>query len=78
LKDGPPRRRVGLVVEGAPARRRFYQHSPGKALMLFFLVLMDCLYKRAPRFLRLKVKTSSVSCAFIVGKVLNMCIQQAL
>ena len=22
LKDGPPRRRVGLVVEGAPARRR--------------------------------------------------------
>jgi aminomethyltransferase len=21
LKDGPPRRRVGLVVEGAPARR---------------------------------------------------------
>lgn len=22
LKDGPPRRRVGLVVEGAPARRK--------------------------------------------------------
>ncbi len=21
LKDGPPRRRVGLIVEGAPARR---------------------------------------------------------
>ena len=23
LKDGPPRRRVGLIVEGAPARRMF-------------------------------------------------------
>ena len=23
LKDGPTRRRVGLIVEGAPARRRF-------------------------------------------------------
>jgi len=23
LKDGPPRRRVGLVIEGAPARRIF-------------------------------------------------------
>lgn len=24
LKDGPPRRRVGLIVEGAPARRMFF------------------------------------------------------
>lgn len=23
LKDGPPRRRIGLVVEGAPARRKY-------------------------------------------------------
>jgi aminomethyltransferase len=23
LKEGPPRRRVGLIVEGAPARRTF-------------------------------------------------------
>ena len=23
LRDGPPRRRVGLIVEGAPARRKF-------------------------------------------------------
>ena len=25
LKDGPKRRRVGLVVEGAPARRKFFK-----------------------------------------------------
>jgi aminomethyltransferase len=24
LKDGPPRRRVGMVVEGAPARRKYF------------------------------------------------------
>ena len=24
LKDGPPRRRVGLVIEGAPARRNVF------------------------------------------------------
>ena len=23
LKEGPPRRRVGLIIEGAPARRTF-------------------------------------------------------
>ena len=26
LKDGPTRRRVGLLVEGAPARRRLFTH----------------------------------------------------
>lgn len=24
LKEGPPRRRVGLIVEGAPARRMYF------------------------------------------------------
>ena len=32
LKDGPPKRRVGLVVEGAPARRRFPTFSSAQAL----------------------------------------------
>lgn len=27
LKDGPSRRRVGLIVEGAPARREYYYRS---------------------------------------------------
>ena len=26
LKDGPPRRRVGFIVEGAPARRKLFPH----------------------------------------------------
>lgn len=25
LKDGPPRRRVGMIVDGAPARRKVNQ-----------------------------------------------------
>lgn len=29
LKEGPTRRRVGLVVEGAPARRAFPCATPG-------------------------------------------------
>ncbi|KAI5990879.1 hypothetical protein EDD15DRAFT_2550166 [Pisolithus albus] len=34
LKDGPPRRRVGLVVEGAPARQgaQIFAHSGGEAI----------------------------------------------
>ena len=26
LKEGPPRRRVGMIVEGAPARRKISRH----------------------------------------------------
>lgn len=34
LKDGPPRRRVGLVVEGAPARQgaQIFAHSGGEVM----------------------------------------------
>ena len=40
LKDGPPRRRVGLIVEGAPARRKnhtFSSSSFRNRLTLLFL-----------------------------------------
>lgn len=38
LKDGPPRRRVGLIVEGAPARRT-------SSLIFNFLVLTPYLLR---------------------------------
>jgi hypothetical protein len=33
LKDGPTRRRVGLLVEGAPARRRWFTHFFSASLL---------------------------------------------
>jgi len=29
LEDGPPRRRVGLIIEGVPARQGALIHAPG-------------------------------------------------
>jgi aminomethyltransferase len=54
LKEGPPRRRVGLVIEGAPARRESFILTLGLAA--------DRLtpYQRERRSLDLRRKTSEL------------------
>ena len=42
LKDGPPRRRVGLTVDGAPARREWLLHLFVNNFMLTFRLLPRC------------------------------------
>lgn len=60
LKEGPTRRRVGMIVEEAPARRKFH-------VILFLHFFISIFMQKAPRYLGNPVKSLSVNSTFYIS-----------